>query len=132
MLMNRYSKPWKTSIIDYMNPIDQLRDGKTQNQSDSQRIEHLHRSQTQRISAFDSEGPWSGTFLEPEEIVDLTGRVRRSAQVRALRSMGIEHRVRPDGSVAILRTHIDKVFEASDEPVARSNKRQAHPNWLEI
>lgn len=46
-------------------------------------------------------------FLTPDEIVELTGKVRPSAQVRALRTMGVAHRVRPDGTPAVLRTAVD-------------------------
>lgn len=67
------------------------------------------------------------TFLSFEEVQDLTSRKVRSAQVKALRAMGIEHKVRPDGSVAILRAHITKVFDG-DSAVSRKPK-QAVPNW---
>ena len=53
------------------------------------------------------------TFLSYEEIQALTHRKVYSAQVRVLKAMGIEHRVRPDGSVAILRAHITKVFDGT-------------------
>ena len=46
-------------------------------------------------------------FLTADEVRDLTGKVRNQAQVAALRHMGIEHRVRPDGSVAVLRAHVE-------------------------
>lgn len=49
------------------------------------------------------------TFLSFKEIQALTQRKVRTAQVRVLKAMGIEHRVRPDGSVAILRSHITKL-----------------------
>lgn len=67
------------------------------------------------------------TFLSLEEVQALTLRKVRPAQVKALRSMGIEHKVRPDGSVAILRAHITKVFDG-ETAVARKPK-QAVPNW---
>lgn len=67
------------------------------------------------------------TFLGPEEVQALTHRKVRPAQVRALKAMGIEHKVRPDGSVAILRAHITKVFDG-DAPANRKPK-QAVPNW---
>ena len=51
--------------------------------------------------------PTTPMFLRNEEIVALTNRQRSAAQVRALRTMGIEHRVRPDGTVAILRSHVE-------------------------
>lgn len=41
--------------------------------------------------------------------------------------MGIEHKVRPDGSVAILRAHIIKVFDGGSE--TKSKTKQVVPNW---
>jgi len=67
------------------------------------------------------------TFLRTEEVQALTKRTVRPAQVRVLKAMGIEHRVRPDGSVAILRAHISKVFDGNPE-VTRQTKT-ATPNW---
>lgn len=49
-------------------------------------------------------------ILTPDELAALTGKVRRDAQVRALRFMGIDHKVRPDGTVAVLRSHAEKVL----------------------
>ena len=49
-------------------------------------------------------------FLSNDEITDLTNRQRSAAQVRALRAMGIEHRIRPDGTVAILRSHVEHLL----------------------
>lgn len=67
-------------------------------------------------------------FLTEDEVRDLSGKIKRDAQVRALRAMGVEHRVRPDGSVAILRDHIHKVFDG--EPGARAKQvKAAAPNW---
>lgn len=67
------------------------------------------------------------TFLVPEEVVALTNRKVRSAQVKALKAMGIEHKVRPDGSVAILRNHITKVFDGSPENLVK--QKVVTPNW---
>lgn len=71
------------------------------------------------------------TFLAPEEIKDLTDKTRRPSQVKVLNSMGIQHRVRPDGSVAILRAHITKVFDGNPE-AARKTTKSAEPNWAAI
>jgi Domain of unknown function (DUF4224) len=49
-------------------------------------------------------------LLSREEVADLTGRTQHAAQARVLRGMGIEHRVRPDGSIAVARAHFDSVF----------------------
>lgn len=49
-------------------------------------------------------------LLTPAELHALTGRRQRSAQVRALRGMGIEHKARPDGTLAVLRAHAELVL----------------------
>ena len=49
-------------------------------------------------------------FLTPDELHELTGKARNSAQLRALRAMGIEHRIRPDGSLAVLRSHVESLL----------------------
>lgn len=67
------------------------------------------------------------TFLDSEEVLALTQRKVRSAQVKVLQSMGIEHRVRPDGSVAILRAHITKVFDGGSD--TQSKIKEVVPNW---
>jgi hypothetical protein len=76
--------------------------------------------------------PSPDTFLEAEEVERLTDRIRRPAQVKVLRSMGIEHKVRPDGGIAILRSHITKVFDGHPEPNARKHQQAVSPNWLAI
>jgi hypothetical protein len=67
------------------------------------------------------------TFLASDEVQGLTNKSRKSSQILALRSMGIEHRVRPDGSVAVLRAHIIKLF-GGDIPVTKAKKTN-QPNW---
>ena len=71
------------------------------------------------------------TFLDPAEIKGLTDKIKRPAQVKVLNAMGIQHRVRPDGSVAILRAHITKVFDGNPE-AARKTTKTAQPNWAAI
>jgi Domain of unknown function (DUF4224) len=48
--------------------------------------------------------------LTGAELVNLTHKQRPTAQVRSLRFMGIEHRLRPDGSVAVDRSHYESVM----------------------
>ncbi len=57
-------------------------------------------------------------FLTGKELAELTNRSRRDAQARVLRAMGIEHRVRPDGSVAVLKAHVDLLFGAGVSSIA--------------
>jgi len=71
------------------------------------------------------------SYLKPTEITELTDKQRKSAQARVLRAMNIEHRVRPDGTIAILRAHINKVFGANPDTVRKANKTVS-PNWEAI
>lgn len=66
-------------------------------------------------------------FLDADEIRELTRRVHYSSQTKVLRSMGIEHRARPDGSLAILRAHVEQIMGLA---VTKKRKAsQTEPNW---
>ncbi|NMF99549.1 DUF4224 domain-containing protein [Aromatoleum toluolicum] len=49
-------------------------------------------------------------FLNAQEVRDLTGRQRVTAQAKALDSMGIPYRRRPDGTLAVLRTAVEAIL----------------------
>lgn len=66
-------------------------------------------------------------FLDEVELVSLTSRKRKRAQVHCLRMMGVEHRVRPDGSIAVLRAHVELLFGAQ-APTDRA-LGHAEPDW---
>jgi len=68
--------------------------------------------------------------LESDELASLTHKVRASAQVKALRFMGIEHRIRPDGTVAVLRTHVEQVLGVL--PAEKRKPPANEPNWAGI
>lgn len=70
--------------------------------------------------------PKFSLFLSSDEVRELTSRVQNSAQARVLNAMGIEHRRRPDGSVAILRSHIEQLFGVTQPTQQR---HQSEPNW---
>ena len=63
-------------------------------------------------------------FLTPEELVELTGKRQAAAQVRALRFMGLEHRIRPDGSVAVLTEHV------LNEMGVKASKHKKEKEWV--
>jgi hypothetical protein len=65
-------------------------------------------------------------FLTAEELTELTNRIHRRAQRTVLNFMGIEHKVRPDGSVLVLRSHVEKQMGGGTTP---SSKRKHEPNW---
>jgi hypothetical protein len=66
-------------------------------------------------------------FLTPEELESLTHRVRPSAQICALRRMGIESRQRPDGSVVVLRSAVE--IAMGGVVPGRIAKSRVEPNW---
>jgi len=61
-------------------------------------------------------------FLTALEIAELTGRRRRDAQIKALRSMGIEHRIRPDGHPVVSRSHIEKLLDGAMTATAKKEE----------
>ena len=65
-------------------------------------------------------------ILSDEELRDLTGRSRKASQVQVLRFMGIEHKVRPDGSVAVLKAHVEQVLGAY---IQTRKVVEVEPNW---
>ena len=71
-------------------------------------------------------------FLIPSEITNLTDRQQRPAQVKVLKGMQIEHKVRPDGSIAILRAHITKVFGGDPAASKRQGKQAPEADWAAI
>ena len=68
----------------------------------------------------------SDMFLTFAELIELTGRRRRDAQAKALRYMGIAHKIRPDGSVAVLRAHVDQVLGLG---VSLTKSRKTAPDF---
>lgn len=69
-------------------------------------------------------------FLTDDEIADLTQRRRRDAQARVLSFMGIEHKRRPDGSLAVLRQHVEVVLGGAQ--AGRSMQLYPEPDWKAI
>jgi hypothetical protein len=49
-------------------------------------------------------------ILTEAEIFDITKKKRHHAQMRVLRNMNIEHIPRPDGSLVVLRSHVEHLL----------------------
>lgn len=49
-------------------------------------------------------------FLTPDELVELTGRKRVDAQARELNLLGIVFKPRSDGTLAVLKAHVEGEF----------------------
>ena len=59
-------------------------------------------------------------FLDESEIVKLTKRKRAKAQQRQLNAMGIQHKIRADGSLVVLSAHVEKLLGACGKQAARA------------
>ena len=71
-------------------------------------------------------------FLTPEELVELTHAKRRDTQIRALRMMGIEYKLRPNGTPAVLCSHIEKVFGGQSSQGKTISSERTEPNWAAL
>ena len=67
-------------------------------------------------------------FLNDEDFQFLTGAGRHDARVRALRAMGIEHRVRPDDRLIVLHSHVEELLGARP----KANVHNMEPDWSAV
>lgn len=65
-------------------------------------------------------------ILTPDEITELTLKKHRAAQRAVLNALGIQHKVRPDGSLVVSRSHVEK--ELGADALSKTKKR-TQPNW---
>tara|TARA_R110002096_G_scaffold175489_1_gene351278 strand:- start:281 stop:499 length:219 start_codon:yes stop_codon:yes gene_type:complete len=67
-------------------------------------------------------------FLSQQDISTLTGKKRSASQIKALRSMGIEHRIRPDGKVIVSCGHVEELLKGRT-PANNNKTEDSQPNW---
>lgn len=65
-------------------------------------------------------------ILSDLELRGLTGRRQKASQIQTLRFMGIEHKVRPDGSVVVLKAHVEQSLGLRED---RKAIKEFEPNW---
>ena len=66
-------------------------------------------------------------FLSVKEVIALTGKKYKKSQVIELRFMGIEQRIRRDGTVLVSRNHVEKLLDG--ESRTPRIERRMEPNW---
>ncbi len=69
-------------------------------------------------------------LLTKDELVELTGKVRRSAQARVLRDLGIKVTRRPNGSLIVARAHRDAALGLRN--TVRKIEQAAAPNFAAL
>lgn len=65
-------------------------------------------------------------FLTAEEIAELTRRKQRAAQRAVLNALGIQYKVRPDGTLVVARAHVEKEFGVAQD---KKQPKDKEPNW---
>lgn len=65
-------------------------------------------------------------ILTDAELEALTKRKHRDAQRAALVALGVEHKVRPDGSLIVSAAHIERLLGGLPKGKVRA---PAEPNW---
>jgi len=66
-------------------------------------------------------------FLNEKDVADLTKRKRAKAQQKQLNAMGIQYKVRADGSLVVLHAHVERLLGAVERPPSPRSVRE--PNW---
>lgn len=66
-------------------------------------------------------------FLTPDQIKALTERTQHRAQAAMLRSLGITHKIRSDGSILVLTAHVEK--ELGWTAPAKEKESSFQPDW---
>lgn len=61
----------------------------------------------------------------PAELYEITHRIRPSAQARMLRAMGIAFIPRCDGTVVVLRSHVEHLLGGAKGTTIKTTE----PNW---
>ena len=69
----------------------------------------------------------NSTFLEEDEIMELTGKKRKKSQLDVLGKMGITFLVRPDHTLVIARKHIEQ--KTGIEVPQSQQQPTIEPNW---
>jgi uncharacterized protein DUF4224 len=62
--------------------------------------------------------------LTRAELIELTGKKQRNAQLRVLVALGIDYKVRPDGEILVLRSLVEAALGGK-----RTRTVCVEPNW---
>jgi len=65
-------------------------------------------------------------LLDTDELIELTHKCRPHAQLKVLAAMGIESKVRPDGTLAVSRAHVEAVLGNTTPATVPAH---VEPNW---
>lgn len=69
-------------------------------------------------------------FLTREEITEMTGKQQYRAQAKVLNTMGIIYKVRPDGTLLVLRSHV--IDQLGGSAAEKMLEKRFEPNWAAL
>ena len=69
----------------------------------------------------------ASTFLTPDDVSEMTGKVQHRAQAKALNSLGVIYKIRADGSILVLRAHVEQLLGLDGD--AQSKRPEFTANW---
>lgn len=70
-------------------------------------------------------------FLNDDELTSLTGRKRSTSRMRVLHALGVEYKRRPDGSLVVLRSHVEKLLDSA-LATAKLERKKNEPDWSKV
>ncbi len=65
-------------------------------------------------------------IMDDDQLYELTKKRRHAAQSAVLTSMGIEHRMRPDGSIVVSQAHVENLLGGGS---LTKKTKSVEPNW---
>lgn len=71
----------------------------------------------------------AAVFLNDDELQQLTQKKRHCTQRKVLNAMGIAYKPRPDGTLVVLRSHVERIFGGK---VSEPPKKEPEPNWAAL
>jgi hypothetical protein len=66
-------------------------------------------------------------FLTRDELREMTGKQQYRSQAKVLNAMGITHKIRPDGTLLVLRSHV--IEQLGGRAALKKAEPEFVPNW---
>jgi hypothetical protein len=69
-------------------------------------------------------------FLTRDELREMTGRQQYRTQAKVLSAMGITYKIRPDGTLLVLREHV--IEQLGGRAALKKAERRVEPNFAAL
>lgn len=68
-------------------------------------------------------------FLTNEEVKELTSKSQRASQTKVLNALGITYKIRPDGSLIVLRAHVERLLGGRESQTKEEREAKQEAAW---